>query len=732
MSNPVKSASSQLDRVEQLLDQHNVRKAADTLESIRFTPDASGARLVELLKRTANVATDTNVPSVVMRAARQLLGCKAPPLEVATLYAKAGELNQARTALGNDRTPEQDALLLAHVIDWNIATRKSGTLPEEHRPSAEAFLKALKAYDAKDNAGAREALQAIGATSPLIEWKLFLRGLMAWTENDDERANENFRRLNPDRLPARLAGVVTDPALLSKATPSAGAMGQLIKDWRKAIAKQQPFAPLFRNFKRLMPNLTEHEKALLPRLARCYYAEIQRSGQPDDTKAYKEVFGLPPLDPDFDRLHATVLEKLDELALSQKHWSKYAAWVAKAKPWPKPINDMVLAIIKNNEGELTRDSQEQSGDGELYEQIRRMMMNDQKGLVIPKQEKPLGIAEARRFWQESHHLAPDWHTPVTNLLISAETETERRQAMQLCEDFLQRNPTDAKMRQLLALGYFSAQQFPDAARHLKEAVALDPLNTELAERYDSIQVIVLVSLFGKQPLAAILAEVVRFQQERKQVTEAPFSLLQHVLETYDGSPSDNKLDDSKLVTAGLLRVMFSVLYKAKPAVKTKIKAAFTATAEAEQNPLNLLKAIHMLTLTTTAGVKFTGQGVMEKQLTTLIVERLLAEKTITLIEETVTIIVESGVTGPQIKAMLKKLADKYKQNLILNVYELDYRLKNSSKEPSSRDNEQWCQLNHQCRKSVAERYKAMQPKLNEMKETYGFELYGVGWGWYAD
>ena len=50
----------------------------------------------------------------------------------------------------------------------------------------------------------RETLQGLGLRSPFNEWKLLLRGLQAYYQQDDPRALENWQRLTPTRLPAQL------------------------------------------------------------------------------------------------------------------------------------------------------------------------------------------------------------------------------------------------------------------------------------------------------------------------------------------------------------------------------------------------------------------------------------------------------------------------------------------------------------------------------------------------
>jgi hypothetical protein len=82
-------------------------------------------------------------------------------------------------------------------------------------PEAVAVRGAFAAYAAGDDEAARAALQVIGLSSPVLDWKLLLRGRIAHAAGDDARAGENWKRLDPRRLPAKLAG------LFNPTTPTA-------------------------------------------------------------------------------------------------------------------------------------------------------------------------------------------------------------------------------------------------------------------------------------------------------------------------------------------------------------------------------------------------------------------------------------------------------------------------------------------------------------------------------
>src|SRR5690606_23514627 len=60
-------------------------------------------------------------------------------------------------------------------------------------------------YEAGRDDAMLQALQGVGLRSPFLDWKLLLRGLSAYSRREDVRAVENWQRLDPHRLPARLA-----------------------------------------------------------------------------------------------------------------------------------------------------------------------------------------------------------------------------------------------------------------------------------------------------------------------------------------------------------------------------------------------------------------------------------------------------------------------------------------------------------------------------------------------
>src|SRR5262249_41983301 len=154
-----------------------------------------------------------------------------------------------------------------------------------------------------------------------------LRGLLAYSAGDDGRAAENFARLDPKRLPCRLAGpfrASVDPAW--RATLPVEKAGSLLKQHERLngspvveplreIARhrgrEKPLVPVFRIVEALAPKWKQQTPDVYRRLANCLYHAILRQGQPDDLNRYRKVFGDPPDDPGFAKLQAQINEQLE-------------------------------------------------------------------------------------------------------------------------------------------------------------------------------------------------------------------------------------------------------------------------------------------------------------------------------------------------------------------------------------------------------------------------------------
>src|SRR5262249_49546036 len=136
----------------------------------------------------------------------------------------------------------------------DAAVRQGGAgrklLPADLQPAFDALVQAFAHAEAGRDDDARTALQAIGLGSPFLEWKLLLRGLLAYWTGDDARALDNWQRLDASRLPGRLAApfrAALDPAYRTAQSPAARQFLQQWLDQRQNSELARPLQVLRQN-----------------------------------------------------------------------------------------------------------------------------------------------------------------------------------------------------------------------------------------------------------------------------------------------------------------------------------------------------------------------------------------------------------------------------------------------------------------------------------------------------
>ncbi|MFO0810144.1 MAG: hypothetical protein U0746_16105 [Gemmataceae bacterium] len=255
-----------------------------------------------------------------------------------------------------------DAGDFACAADAAIALGKDGreALPERFVAGFDAVRSAFSHYEAGHDEEARAALDAIGLGSPFLDWKLLLRGLLAYSAKEDARALENWSRLKPERLPARLiaplrAALDTDYL----ATQSADAQVQLraaadklvggplprLREVQRAMGRGARLAVAFRHAEPLVNALRQTYPEVVPRLANVFLNAIVAGGEPDDVIRFRGLFGPPADDPGLERLEAEALEQCGQWADANDLWKKFTDTLAKNSAWPEADRTRARAIV---------------------------------------------------------------------------------------------------------------------------------------------------------------------------------------------------------------------------------------------------------------------------------------------------------------------------------------------------------------------------------------------------
>ncbi|HEY7156684.1 MAG TPA: hypothetical protein VH575_22135 [Gemmataceae bacterium] len=277
--------------------------------------------------------------------------------------ALCGEVGRALALMEKLPDSASASRILAHVADAAVQQESAvrAALPPALQADLDRIVLAFQQAEAGQDEAARATLQGIGLRSPFLEWKLLLRGLQAYWGNDDVRAVENWQRLTPQRVPARLAAPFRfriDSAFRGAQPPATQAALQKqidrlqgstllahLRTLQATMADKSRLATAFRQAEALLPALRQEAPRLLPRLAWCFYWAILDTG-PDDLLRYQRVFGKPPDDANFHRLQALAFEKGDDLAAAHMHWQQYEKEIADhPKNWPGDQVNHARALI---------------------------------------------------------------------------------------------------------------------------------------------------------------------------------------------------------------------------------------------------------------------------------------------------------------------------------------------------------------------------------------------------
>jgi len=285
-----------------------------------------------------------------------------------------------------------------------------------------------------------------------------------------------------------------------------------------------------------------------------------------------------------------------------------------------------------------------------------------------------------KFWLESHHLAPDWNKPLLNLLESIQGTTAFNQVVPLAEDFLTRQPEQDSIRNYLVDAYLNHKRFDDVVRLTKLAAQLNPLDEDHQSRHRHMSMFLVLSKLGQAPVNTLLQELLTPSPDDTLVDAILAKLLRRTLsERTIATQEVVERDPGYELVLAYQRHFTSVLYKDKPAVKTKLKATFNEAVLNETNPLTLLFTVLLCEYLKLVGQKFMGQGVAEKQLLNGFAQRMNDENRDELIEDVLSALLAFKINGKQIKTVFVEMAKKHPKNPMVQYAEFAYRLVNEKR-----------------------------------------------------
>jgi predicted Zn-dependent protease len=406
----------------------------------------------------------------------------------------AGEMascGEVRRALDLVRPfPDSPALprIWALAADWSMSQGKAdrALLPDEMLGQYELIHRAFSHLESGQDEEAKAALQGIGLRSPFLDWKMLARGLMAHYQDDQPRALENWSRLDPERLPARLAAPLRftiDPEFRLAQPPAtqtslqqqadrlhSSALVKPMREIQAALTNEHKLPQAFRLAENVLPTLRAEAPLLAARLATCFYWAIISDGQPEDMTRYERVFGKAPDDPYFSRLQALTLEQRGALAPAHEAWQDFEKQLADGSvAWPGAQAARVRALIwdrmGNNAARALHDREEAAFPGFPGDRQQR--------LLNPGAEK---------CYKKSLQLEPNQRETYQNLFEVWKLKKKPAEAIKTARRLLERFPDDVPMLQDLGDLLLDQARCREGLEVLQRALHNNPLDRQLRDR----------------------------------------------------------------------------------------------------------------------------------------------------------------------------------------------------------------------------------------------------------
>jgi tetratricopeptide (TPR) repeat protein len=426
----------------------------------------------------------------VLGNAAELSSSPAYQADVAQELALCGEVGRALQIAQSLGDPTVEGKILAQVGDAAVVQGAAGraSLPEAMRAQFDLVLRGFTLVaEGKDHL-TREALQGLGLQSPFLEWKLLLRGLVAYYQNDDVRAIETWQRLNSERWPARLAAplrflidrdfrALQPPATqitLQKQADRLQSSGlvPLLRSLQAALANERQLPQAFRQAETLLETLRREAPGLVPRLASCFYWTVVHHGNPEDVRRYKLVFGSPADDRELTRLQALALEQRGMMQEAHELWQQYEKTIADTPAaWPGEQAKRARALIWWHMGH----NADEMPDVEALPELPPFMRGK---AGIPRPLKP--TAEA--CFQRSIELAPDQLEPYLALLRHFMKKDQPSKAEKSARRLLKQFPDHAPTLEMLGDLRMLAQEYTEGVHCYEQALKGNPLERGLRSK----------------------------------------------------------------------------------------------------------------------------------------------------------------------------------------------------------------------------------------------------------
>lgn len=649
--------------------------------------------------------------------------------KLATMTAKGGRLQQAEALIAPLHDPALVSKLHGHAADWLVRHPEAAAVKPEWLQGFGAIMSGFKAYQAGNDDAAREALNAVGLSSPFLEWKLLLRGLIAWSGNDDARATENFARLSADRLPFRLAARVRagiDPAFaagsgatVERVSFSTGVVAKLQK-LRPELARRKKLGPAFKAAEAVLPELKAKLPHAVPRLANCFYHAIVRFGEQDDLTRYRKLFGPPAGDPQFHKLEALVYEEVSQPELALQRWAAFEGWLSeRSNRWSVAVADRARALILHRMGGLAATLRRQTDDGDHIDL-------DFGGFFgrtgrTPKTKRP--PPDPAVYLRKAADLAPDWESPARDLFEQAVAAERYDEAEATARRFLERDPKATYFLNSLARVLLMQGRAAESLDLRVRALSLNPLDATARHQAAAAH----IAHARRLAIAGDAAGALTALESAGELVVTEMKPSYHALRATlhrklgDEATADDHLTLGLTVPGARLTVRLymqanAVLAKLKPADRTAASKAYTAALAEPPQPREANMLIAGWDVFRHEGLTYTGQKSQEKKIYDAMV-RAADGNGDEMQFEGLTVILNSRRQFAMTKKIAPKLAARFPQNPVFPFCLAEAELGKSSRAYGYKVTEPLRKAKALAEASTEDRHRRLLPRIDQLMKA---------------
>lgn len=383
---------------------------------------------------------------------------------------------------------KDDPALLVELVDQAVLN-KSACVPDfgDIRAQVAAVRDALVAVERGADEEAAERLTMISRNSPLADWRLFVRGLSAFYDQDEERMTENWKRLEASRPGFRIAETLRAAAGIrwteQTADFSAGVrrlelhvrtdamideLNQFAGAWN-----QRDRRGVFRHYRHLQQRFSKSHQTLIQQLVDLMWKRAVRDADDDALAKLARIGPAPEIDPRWNRAKALLAEHPDSRTSVnglESAWVAYAEDLGQMQCLRDTERPMAVGLVyqrlARELGRYAEDAAASSPFGDGYD--------DEDTLQVELRDA------AARHYRESILSCPGLQASYLELAQLHEENDEVDKAAKTMEKLVRQDPECFEAVIWLAHYYLSQDNPGDSERHVKAAQRLRPRDPRCA------------------------------------------------------------------------------------------------------------------------------------------------------------------------------------------------------------------------------------------------------------